>query len=271
MTLTLCTPSDPTRPTPAARPTARPRARGASRTLLGIWAHPDDETFLSSGLMIAARERGDRVVVVTATRGEHGTDDPAAWPAERLGAHRARELEASLALLDVSEHRWLGYVDGRCAAASADVAVETLTAIVDEVRPDTVVSFGPDGVTGHDDHRAVGAWARRACREAAPGADLLRAVLPRHFTRRFADINEEFGVFMDHPAAEVEPDVHLRLDGERLDRKIAAMLAQDSQTRRLVDGVGAATFRRWWAEEAFVREEPVGTALGVAPLAALAA
>ena len=61
------------------------------------------------------------------------------------------------------------------------------------------------------------------------------------------------------------------LDGERLDRKIAAMLAQDSQTRRLVDGVGAATFRRWWAEEAFVREEPVGTAPRVGALAAWAA
>ena len=65
----------------------------SGRTLLGVWAHPDDETFVSSGLLLAARERGDRVVLVTATRGEHGTDDPARWPADRLGAHRARELD----------------------------------------------------------------------------------------------------------------------------------------------------------------------------------
>ena len=49
-------------------------------TIMGIWAHPDDEAYLSSGLMAAARRRGDRVVVVTATAGEHGTDDPATWP-----------------------------------------------------------------------------------------------------------------------------------------------------------------------------------------------
>jgi LmbE family N-acetylglucosaminyl deacetylase len=45
-------------------------------TVLGIWAHPDDETFLSAGLMAAAREADKRVVCATATLGEHGTDDP---------------------------------------------------------------------------------------------------------------------------------------------------------------------------------------------------
>ncbi len=45
-------------------------------TLLGVWAHPDDEAYLSSGLMAEVRDQGGRVVVVTATRGEHGTDDP---------------------------------------------------------------------------------------------------------------------------------------------------------------------------------------------------
>ena len=49
-------------------------------TLLGVWAHPDDEAYLSSALMAAARDAGHRVVVVTATRGEQGTDDPGTWP-----------------------------------------------------------------------------------------------------------------------------------------------------------------------------------------------
>ena len=49
------------------------------RTLLGVWAHPDDEAYLSSALMAAVRRSGARVVVVTATRGENGTDDPLRW------------------------------------------------------------------------------------------------------------------------------------------------------------------------------------------------
>ena len=63
-------------------------------------------------------------------------------------------------------------------------------------------------------------------------------------------------MFMDDPAAEVDPDLHLRLVGEHLERKMAAMRAQDSQTRRLVEGVGLPTFRRWWGEEAFLRTTP---------------
>src|SRR5918998_1048475 len=52
-------------------------------TILGIWAHPDDEAYLSGGLMAMARDNGSRVVCVTATRGELGTPDPAAWPPRR--------------------------------------------------------------------------------------------------------------------------------------------------------------------------------------------
>jgi LmbE family N-acetylglucosaminyl deacetylase len=84
-------------------------------TVLGIWAHPDDEAFLSGGLMAAARDAGNRVVCVTATLGEHGTDDPRCWPPARLAAVRERELHASLAALGVTEHHLLGTWPGSSA------------------------------------------------------------------------------------------------------------------------------------------------------------
>lgn len=52
-------------------------------TILAIWAHPDDETYLASGIMAAAVAAGNRVVCVSATAGEHDTDDPEAWPPDR--------------------------------------------------------------------------------------------------------------------------------------------------------------------------------------------
>ena len=58
-------------------------------TILGIWAHPDDEAYLSGGLMAIARQAGCRVVCVTATRGELGTGDPVTWPPDRLAEERA--------------------------------------------------------------------------------------------------------------------------------------------------------------------------------------
>ena len=97
------------------------------RTLLGLWAHPDDEAYLSAGLMHEYVRNGDRVVVVTATAGELGTADPVAWPPDRLTAHRKRELTASLAELGVSEHYVLDYPDGGCADLDGSDAFAALT------------------------------------------------------------------------------------------------------------------------------------------------
>src|SRR4051794_41886726 len=82
------------------------------RTLLGVWAHPDDEAYMSAGLMAEFRRRGDRVVVVTATLGEHGTSDPATWPPARLAALRHNETRNSLAAGGSTERRRLGHVCG---------------------------------------------------------------------------------------------------------------------------------------------------------------
>ena len=137
-------------------------------TVLGIWAHPDDEAFLSAGLMAAARDAGNRVVCVTATLGEHGTPDAEQWPPERLAAVRARELSASLAALNVTQHHVLGIVDGTCADQQHDLVVARLGQIIETVAPDTIVTFGPDGLTGHVDHQTVSAWPAQSMRSAPP-------------------------------------------------------------------------------------------------------
>ena len=59
-------------------------------TLLGIWAHPDDETYLSAGLMARRSVDGRRVVCVTATRGEGGSMDEERWPPDDDGGRSAR-------------------------------------------------------------------------------------------------------------------------------------------------------------------------------------
>jgi LmbE family N-acetylglucosaminyl deacetylase len=84
---------------------------------------------------------------VTATRGEHGTDNPAGWPPERLGAVREHELHASLAALNVTEHHLLGLADGALAAQPADMITRHLARIIDTAAPDTILTFRP----GRDD------------------------------------------------------------------------------------------------------------------------
>ncbi len=225
-------------------------------TVLGVWAHPDDEAYLSAALMATARDRGRRVVCVTATRGERGTSDPTTWPPERLAAERTRELARSLDVLGVVEHEWLDHPDGGCAAADAAAATERIAAIVDRVRPDTVVTFGPDGITGHPDHRTVSAWTTAAFHRAAPpGARLLHATLSPPRYQRWSALSEDLGVY--EPGYPVlTPDewlaVDLHPDPDLARRKFRALAAQETQTAGLIAHLGPEVYTAWCGAEQFV-------------------
>ena len=124
--------------------------------ILGIWAHPDDEAFLSAGLMAQAASEGERVVCVTATRGELGVQDAERWPPDQLARIRENELYESMRILGVGEHRWLDYPDGGCHLVDEEEAVARLVAVVHGCAADlSVLTFGPDGMTAHQDHMAV--------------------------------------------------------------------------------------------------------------------
>jgi LmbE family N-acetylglucosaminyl deacetylase len=225
-------------------------------TVLGVWAHPDDEVYLSGGLMAAVRDAGNRVVCVTATLGEHGTADAGRWPPERLARIRSAELRASLAVLGVTEHHQLGLPDGGCAAQPFDEVVDRIAGIVADVRPDTVLTFGPDGFTGHDDHRTVGAWATAAHARAGSVARLLYATSTAEFLDAWTHVYDRIDVFLaDDVPLRAPVDslaVHLPLGAEAADRKLVALRAQASQTAGLVALLGEDTMRDWCATEAFV-------------------
>ena len=70
-------------------------------TILSVWAHPDDETYLCAGIMSAAVDNGQTVVCVTATRGEGGSPDHKKYPPEAMGKVREAELLACLEILGV--------------------------------------------------------------------------------------------------------------------------------------------------------------------------
>jgi LmbE family N-acetylglucosaminyl deacetylase len=229
-------------------------------TVLTVWAHPDDEAYLAGGLLAGLTDAGMRAVCVTATRGESA--DPAASAGERaaLAAVRTRELAEALAVLGVTEHHWLGLPDGGCADVDSEVPLACLLHLLDETRPDTVLTFGPDGFTGHPDHRAVSRWVELALERSAASPALLHAVLPEEVVERDRALVEEFGVYeLGRPrvCAPAELAVRLPLNGDLLDRKVEALLRQESQTSGLVAAIGLDRFREWVALEAFA--PPAGT------------
>lgn len=224
-------------------------------TILGIWAHPDDEAYLSGGLMAMATDAGSRVVCVTATRGELGTSDPVSWPPNLLAAERTGELKRCLGILGVTEHHWLGYPDGECSGVPASAAVDRLSDLIGRVGPDTVLTFGPDGITGHPDHQAVCVWATDAFdRAARPGARLLYAAISEPRALQWEALNESLGVYLPGYPVTTPTDrlaIDVVLDQDTADRKVRALAAQATQTTGLIASVGVERYTAWVGEESF--------------------
>lgn len=225
-------------------------------TVLGVWAHPDDEAFLSAGLMALSRRQGQRVVVVSATDGELGNPDPSRWTPAEVAAVRRRELAASLAALDVREHIRVGIADGGCDRVTAAHGTALVGQVIDTVRPDTIVTFGPDGMTGHPDHRAISAWTTAAWSARGSQARLWYATLTPAFHRRWGEVNQNLSIFEDGCEPPSTPDHELayevRCEGTLLERKVLALRSHRSQVGPLVAALGSELFAAWWAGEAFV-------------------
>jgi len=225
-------------------------------TVLGVWAHPDDESYLCGGLMARAVRAGDRVVCITATRGELGSPDEERWPSgPPLAAVRTAEMESALAVLGVTEHIWLGYPDGGCADVDQDEAVRRVTEVMAEVQPDTVLTFGPDGMTGHDDHKAACRWATAAFDKVAKdGALLAYATNTPDWNARFVEPFNTLNVYMGVQPPETAIEdlvVHEELTGDLLETKLRALQAMPSQVEPLIAAVGVDVYREALAQEAF--------------------
>ena len=136
--------------------------------LLAVLAHPDDEAFRCGGTLALLARRGAPVHLLTATRGEAGScgDPPLCRPAE-LAAVRERELCCACAALGIQPPLLLDYQDGTLAAQDEETAVRRVTSVIEQLRPQVLLSWPPDGLSGHPDHRAVSRWAASAFERAA--------------------------------------------------------------------------------------------------------
>jgi LmbE family N-acetylglucosaminyl deacetylase len=223
-------------------------------TILSVWAHPDDESYCCAGLMAVAARAGHRVVCVTATRGELGSTDETRWPnGPELAEVRTAELAACLAEIGVREHHWLDYADGGCAGVDPAEPISRLRALAEEVQPDAVLTFGPDGATYHPDHIAVSRWVTEAVR--GTGTALLYTSVTPEWQKAMSTVVDPKLVMMtdDEPLVHTADQLAVcsELDGDLLDMKYRAMMCQESQIGPLLDRAGPATFRRLLALEAF--------------------
>jgi LmbE family N-acetylglucosaminyl deacetylase len=146
-------------------------AQQRSRTLLAVFAHPDDERIVGPLLARYARD-GAHVVLVIATDGRKGISKHAGIPAgDSLAGLRAAEARCAAAQLGIAPPRLLGLEDAGLASFAALAQLrDSLTTIMRELRPAAIITFGPEGGTGHPDHRLVGDVVTDLVQRAAEGA-----------------------------------------------------------------------------------------------------
>jgi len=224
-------------------------------TILGVWAHPDDETYLTAGLMARAVRAGSRVVCVTATRGEGGSLDEERWPSATMGEVREQELMRGFAILGVTEHHWLDLPDIDMDTALPEAGAGKVRAILEEVQPDNVLTFGPDGMTDHAAHKSVCRWTTEAFHELAKtGAMLHYATYPPEWAEEWLPKLEPFNIFRPGtpPVTRRERlSIDYELPPDILDLKLRAIQEHVSQVEGMVQAFGEDIFREAMQGEYF--------------------
>ena len=159
---------------------ATPAAQSRPRTLVALLAHADDETAVSPVLARYARE-GVRVHLIIATDGSAGSGSQAYLQRSESGPvgdalvkARADEARCAATALGVLEPTLLTFPDGKLGDYLGDRSppfrlTEQIANEMEHLRPDVVITWGPDGGTGHPDHRILSNIATQLQRTGAPG------------------------------------------------------------------------------------------------------
>ncbi len=254
-------------------------------TLMAVHAHPDDEATSTGGVLARAAAQGIRTVLVTCTDGRCGDGPGGVKPGEpghdpdEVVAMRQRELEASCALLGVSQLELLGYGDsgmmgwatndapGAFWTTPVEAAAARLAALVEQYQPDVIVTYDENGFYGHPDH----IQAHRVTMAAVASTDVAKKVYwttaPRSRMEEFGQVMREFGADWDEPAPGGEaPPIGLPDDEittwvdatEFSGQKFDALAAHASQTDNIFFlRMGKQRFGELMGVETFVRVEDV--------------
>ena len=136
--------------------------------MLGVYAHPDDETFCTGGTFAKYAARGYEIMVVSATRGQAGQIRSGNIATrETIGHVREQELRLACERLGVRHVRCWDYRDGTLQDIDRRELEERIICIVRSFNPDIVFTFGDDGAYGHPDHIVISQATTAACASSA--------------------------------------------------------------------------------------------------------
>ena len=188
--------------------------------LMCVLAHPDDESLGTGGILAKYAAEEVETYLMTATRGERGwLGSVEEYPgAEALGKIREAELFAATAVLGLRRVEFLDYLDGELDQAQPAEVIAKIVEHLRRVKPDVVVTFGPDGGYGHPDHVAISQLTTAALAAAADTDAPSCRELPAHRVSKF------YYLVTTHELASVYQSVfgHLVMSIDGMERGVVA-------------------------------------------------
>ncbi|MBI2051429.1 PIG-L family deacetylase [Candidatus Roizmanbacteria bacterium] len=202
--------------------------------LLLVFAHPDDETFSSSGTIIQLVKQGFTAKLIMATRGEAGMlGDPPLATRETLGKVREQELREASKITGISQIYFLDFIDGTLHKVSQKKLQAEILPIMKKEKPHMVITFEKNGISMHPDHKAISKAATESFFEYMKTAKhhvrLYHVVLPRSNLKRFEKAGFKYGFFGKMEGTPDE-EITTKVDISRVYRtKMKAMMCHKTQ------------------------------------------
>jgi len=254
-----------------------------TRSILAVFAHPDDESLMCGGTLARLADAGINVVLMCGSRGEHGSvSDPALVGEENLGAVRVRELNEAAAVLGVSEVVALDHSDGDLRWHDVPEFHADIVAAIERHRPEAVITFAENGLYWHLDHIGVHERTYTAVQSFGAGAPPLYYVtMPKGIINHVVEAaHSKGGASIDTSFWGIEPDafgesempVSFVVDvRDWVPRKLAALRCHRTQmgTHHPIAWIDDAEARQWLGFEYF-RRSPLACSADATALDALA-
>ncbi len=201
--------------------------------LLCVTAHPDDEAGAFGGTLLLYEERGVETFVICLTAGTAARNRGTARSDEELAAIRRAEFAASCKLLKVSYGEVLDYPDSKLDRADLHQVVGDLVLRIRRIRPDVLLTFGPDGgLTGHLDHAMAGVFATMAFEWAGRDdryPEQLQQGLTSHRAQKLYYHTADFRLDDRQPFSPPTVTARIEIGPERSHKKIEAFQLHATQ------------------------------------------
>jgi N-acetylglucosamine malate deacetylase 2 len=249
----------------------------SGRTVLAVFAHPDDESLACGGTLARLADAGARVVIICGSRGESGSvSDPALVNGEDLGAVRTRELAAAASVLGVNDVIVLSHPDGDLRWDDVPEFHAEIVHAIEQFRPAAVITFAEDGLYWHLDH--IGVHERTYTAVKSFGADapplyyvtmpkgIMRAIVEAAHAKGGASPTSSFwGIEPDAFGDEAIPATFAIDVREWIPRKLEALRCHRTQMGldNPIVWIDEEDARQWLGAEYF-RRSPLESADGTA-------